>query len=419
MRKSTQYLIIVFLGLILLPGCWDRREPQEIAHGLLLGLDIDERGFYEAIVQYSNPSVSVGQDGGGGGGGGGASGGAAKRPFWTSSTKGHTPFEAVRNLALTTTRTTMLTHVQVLLVSEGLARHGIGPVIDLFARDRELRLTVQAAVVDGDIQKVMKADFPIEATPSSALDRLLRLTKSERGVTAGGPFLRKIIEFSRPGEEMTLSKIQVLQSKSKGGGGSASGASTMGSDKSPVKISGGAAFREDKMVGWLDNREMKGWNWIRGTVLRGPIMVSSPTGDGFVNIDVLKATSVIEPVIEGVNIKIRVTVNSLGAIGNLTNSKGGFLALDMHDPRVILSLRRRYSEVIRNDIEMAIKRAKELGTDIFGFGNLVYRKRPDIWKKFAKDRWEETFKTLPVEVIVKTEVRRPGLAISLTSMKHE
>jgi spore germination protein KC len=45
----------------------------------------------------------------------------------------------------------------------------------------------------------------------------------------------------------------------------------------------------------------------------------------------------------------------------------------------------------------------EFGSDIFGFGNMIYRKDPKLWKKLRED-WSETFSGLSVEVSSKIEI---------------
>ena len=417
MGGALKRTIMLFLVAILLTGCWDRREPEELVPVLALGFDMDEEGFYEVVAQLSNPSAI-----GGGGAGGDPTGGTAgggrgtKRTFWTHSVKGHTPFEAIRNLALTTTRLISLSHLEFLLLSEKLARHGIGPIIDLFERERQLRLSVHVAIVEGDLKELLDAEFPLEMTAAMGLSRLFRLLRAERSVITEGPLLAKIVLLERPGEEMTLPRVKLLQSegpnRSKGSSPSPSPVTSPGP---PAEVSGGAAFRGEKMVGWLDIREARGWNWITGRGQRGPILVKTPGVEGLVTIDLLGAKSTVEPVVEGDRIRMRVKVKAWGRVQDQTTPEGDGRTLDLRDPEAIRSLRRRFSAVLRNDMEMAIARAQELGSDIFGFGNAVYRKHPRVWKEFAAERWDEIFKTIPVDITVETVVVRPGLVLSSTT----
>lgn len=413
MGGAVRIVVIPLLACVLLAGCWDRREPEELAHALVAGFDVDDEGLYEAIVQFPNTVIAAGgADGGDRGGAGGGGGGMRQRPFWTHSAKGRTPFEAVRNLSPTTTRLTVLSHVGLFLISEKLARHGIGAVVDFMKREPQVRLSAHAVIVDGDIKRLLDAEFPLEISPAEGLVRLIRLVRSERTITVDGSLVQKIVELARPGEEMTLSRIEVLEIGDSKMSGQGQGTSTRSSLKPPAKVSGGAAFRGDKMVGWLDTRETRGWNWVLGKGQRGPVLLQAPGGEGLVTIDLLGSKSVIEPVVDGTEIRMRVKVKVYGHIEDLTESRSNARLPDLRDPEVITSLRRRLSQVIRNDMEISIAKAQELGADIFGFGNAVYRKHPKAWKELAAERWDELFKNLPVDISIEAIIARPGLVFS-------
>jgi spore germination protein KC len=64
--------------------------------------------------------------------------------------------------------------------------------------------------------------------------------------------------------------------------------------------------------------------------------------------------------------------------------------------------------VVRNDIEMSIKKNQHLKSDIFGFGNAFYRLKYQKWQEM-KDDWEDIFTSLPVEVNIKANIERTGL----------
>jgi len=61
-----------------------------------------------------------------------------------------------------------------------------------------------------------------------------------------------------------------------------------------------------------------------------------------------------------------------------------------------------------NYINQAIELAKNLKTDIFGFGNAVYKKKPTQFNDI-KDRWnEEVFPNLEIEVEVDLKLTAKG-----------
>ncbi len=386
-------------------GCWDNRAPEWTARALLLAFDLDEENMYEATIMLANPIFQGGgQDGGGGGGG------QTKLPFWVHSARGHTPYEAVLNLSQRTTRMIKFSHTQILLFSEKLARAGVWPVFEFFMRNRELRLDIQTAVVDGDLKELLRSEFPLEFLPSTGINRLLRITSLERSIIPDSRLLEKIIEYTRPGEEMILARLKVLSQKngeSQGQGGQEeSGQSPPGP---PAEIIGAAVFRGEKLVGWFDGHETRGQNWIRNTLQTGVITVELPEKDGLAGIEIIKMQSKIEPKRSGEEIRITVELKALGRLQDLVTPPGVTPRLD---PEFVQSLENRFAEAIRRDCKRALSRAQELKADIFGFGNAVYRKFPRLWEEELEARWEETFCRLAVEFLVDADLDWPGMILT-------
>ncbi len=101
--------------------------------------------------------------------------------------------------------------------------------------------------------------------------------------------------------------------------------------------------------------------------------------------------------------RIRIKVEVSGRLADQVSAEG----FDLKDKKID-SLNRRMAQVVCNDIEIALHKAQELNSDVFGFGNLIYRKLPQEWKRL-EGRWDEIFPTLPVEIEVNATVRRAGM----------
>ncbi len=410
MVRASEAAVALALASMLVAGCWDRREPEQVAHVLILAFDIDDRGFYEVAAQSADPSVMGGAGPDGAGGGAGA---PARRPFWTNWAKGRTPFEAVANLVPTETRLLSLAHVEALLVSERLARRGIGPVIDTVERYRELRLSIHPAAVDGDLKKLLEAEFPLARSPAMGISRGLRVIRAERAIDPDRPFYEVLADLSRPGQDVFIPRIEVLPTEGPPGAGGEPGRAVQASPRPPAKIAGGAAFRGNRMVGWVSGADTRGWFWVTGKGERGVVLVKSPKGEALVALEVFHAESSLKPVVEDGKLGVEVRVSVGGRVREIASASGVEPPIDLRDPEVMLSLRRRFAEAIRNQIELTVSRSKELNSDILGLGNAIYRKRPDVWKTIA-DRWDEVFRDLPVRVIVESRISRPGMTWSPT-----
>lgn len=370
---------------------------------ILLAFDIDENGYFEVLAQFANPSLGAGLTGSHGGSGGQA------LPFWLNSGKGMTPFDALKNLALTSSREVTLTHVGVILISERLARRGIGPVLELLLRNHELRLTARTAVVEGDLRHLLESELPLEPTPGMGIRRMLEYVRAARSQVPEGNLLEKIRELTHPGEDPLFTRITVLPAAEDQTYVDPS--STQGEvAKAIARIQGSAAFDRDKMVGWMDETETLGANWILDTVVRAAIVVEAPERKGLVTVELWQSLRQMKSVIYGDRISIEVKIGAIGTVQDIVSGTVGDVSLDFDDNEALQWLTREAAASIEDAIYKALSKAKELRVDVFGFGNLIYRKHPRVWDEIIQGRWDEFFRSLEVDVQVEVIIRRPGLS---------
>ncbi|MGB3933895.1 MAG: Ger(x)C family spore germination protein [bacterium] len=389
--QNWRPLLVVFLLLaLLLTGCWNRRDPELLGFVIATGFDLHpETGLYQIIVQVANPLVLGSQDQGSGGGG-------EKKPFWVVEAQGHTPFEARQNLALKTSRELFWAHNGILALGENLAREGIAPVLDLFELERQLRLSARPVVVDGDLRSLFEAEFPLEETSGQGLRRQIVTTMFERTFFSAREIRELIATLSRPGFEMMISRIE---ERATGEQGDSTGATH------PAKLSGGAAFGKDRMVGWIEEREAAGWNWIWWRTYRASLVVMAPTDRRPLVVEIFRSRSIIKPRVEGDNVTIDIQIEAQGRVQDQPSTDDLFTVKER-----LASLERRTATVIKNDVDMVIRRAQELESDFLGFGNLIYRKLPREWKRL-EPRWQEIFPNLKVNVDVRVVIQRGGLVV--------
>ncbi len=395
MRTVSRFAWILVLCSILQAGCWDIREPEELVHPQVLAFDVDEEGNYLVTVQFSVPQAAMLQTQGGRGGG--------SQMFFTQSEKGQTMSQALFNLRRFMTRELSLGHVRVILLSERLAREGIDPVIDMVTRERELRLLAGIAVVEGDLDKLMRAQLPLEPVPVTGIARLINTFGRRVATSTSEPILIKIVEYLRPGQDLLLPRLRVTAEETESQPPEKPGTP-------PMDLLGSAAFRGPRMAGWLDDRETRGWNWVKTRNRRGLLLVEMP-GGCMASLLVVSSHATVEPKVDSGEVRMKVKLHISVSLNEVSGPAGIVPDLNLTDEETVLLIRRRLSEVVRNDIEMALARAQELGSDIFGFGNLIYRKYPEFWAQVA-GRWEDIFRRLPVEIVVETSFSRPGFLLN-------
>jgi spore germination protein KC len=398
MRNKTAAIIIIITLVLSLSGCWNRRDPENLALVLATAFDRDrETGMYHITTQIANPLAMGGQDAGQGGGG-------DKKPFWTLTAGGQLSYQAMRNLTKGISREFFWAHNRIFVLSEELARNGIYPVMDMVERERQLRTSGYVVLADGDVRKLMEAEFPLEETGARGLDRQITTFRYERS-----PFPVKSMNelysiLAQPGREMFIGRVKVSEDTQQDQPGQGTSATA---SPPPAIIGGGAVFKGDKMVGWADEQQTIGWAYATGRVFRSALYIKDPVDDTTpLGIGVYNLKSEMHPVSENGRLSIKVDIKAFGILLDIPVYRD----LEV-DSSYIKSLEQRSAQAIRDAVHSTIALSRELDSDIIGVGNLIYRKLPGLWTQI-EDRWYEVFRDIEIDVQAEMNLRRTGLVAS-------
>ncbi len=398
MRNKTAAIIIIITLVLSLSGCWNRRDPENLALVLATAFDRDrETGMYHITTQIANPLAMGGQDAGQGGSG-------DKKPFWTLTAGGQLSYQAMRNLTKGISREFFWAHNRIFVLSEELARNGIYPVMDMVERERQLRTSGYVVLADGDVRKLMEAEFPLEETGARGLDRQITTFRYERS-----PFPVKSMNelysiLAQPGREMFIGRVKVSEDTQQDQPGQGTSATA---SPPPAIIGGGAVFKGDKMVGWADEQQTIGWAYATGRVFRSALYIKDPVDDTTpLGIGVYNLKSEMHPVSENGRLSIKVDIKAFGILLDIPVYRD----LEV-DSSYIKSLEQRSAQAIRDAVHSTIALSRELDSDIIGVGNLIYRKLPGLWTQI-EDRWYEVFRDIEIDVQAEMNLRRTGLVAS-------
>ncbi|MBP7868542.1 MAG: Ger(x)C family spore germination protein [Firmicutes bacterium] len=376
-------------------GCWDRKEPDDMVYAVALGFDIDDDGDYVAIAQFANPVAAKG-------GAGPGSQPAGSMPFWTNCAKGRTPFDALANLSPALSREMTVSNIEVLLISEKLAKRGIAPIMDLVARDNELRLTVSAAVVDGSLRCLLESEFAEDPIPALSIQRMLNPIHFIDPSAMSPGLLQSIADMLRPGQDLLLPVLRF-----NAGAGSESGMGSTSPRPSVMHI-GSAAFHRDRMIGWLDGHESRGANFARSRSQHAPISVQSPAG-GLVSIHVTHVASIVKPRYMNGDVSVLIKAKVEGHVQGQTGLEEGQAGVNFAGPESLRDLRSCLAQCVREDIEHALAKSREYRSDFIGLGNSVYRRLPRVWRAGVGDHWYELLRDVKVDIEVEATLTSSGL----------
>lgn len=391
-------LTFVFFS-ILLAGCWNRREINELAIVSAVGID-RENGLWRLTAEIFRP-LTVGGEGGGGGG--------PVRQAWVVRGEGYTVFQAVRDMALKVPRRVYWAHCTAVVVGEAAARAGINEMLDFWDRDQELRRSTNILVCRGKAEDlIIGSQGSLEKTVGLEIAGLKRTARADAHsrITSIHEFL---VALAAAGADPIATGLE-LKIMPEPPGLTHGGGEGGGGGKQPVhvlRLKGLALFRKDKLVGFFEPEEARGLNWAQGDMASTIINVQCPLhptqkGDN-VALELFRLGTKVE--VEEKEGQPEVVVKVEAELGLADQGCPG----DLTTPEHTYSLERQAATVIRNEIEAAVNKAKSLGVDPFAFGEAIHRGQPKLWKKLEKD-WPQGLKELTVKIDSRAKIRRSALS---------
>ncbi|MEN6567076.1 MAG: Ger(x)C family spore germination protein [Veillonellales bacterium] len=385
LKKSCALLLLLVLAMST-AGCWNRRELNTLGIIGMVSVDEDSNGL-QTTFEIIKPEKT----------GKGGNGENVKSPVKYVQATGSTVIETFRNATTRFDRRLFVSHAKAFLFNEELAKNGLAEHLDMILRDHELRLSMHLVIVkDASAADVMGAASGINTIPSGYIDDLFKENKPHsKGVDS------RVIDFLKAYYSKGVNPvISVLQKVKK---------AKIGPDKSDeyeLSTEGAAVFLKDRLVGYLDGPETRGYNWVVGKVASGIVTSPNPVIPGMNSIEILQAKSNNDVEITDDQIKLKVKIQMTGMVDETTQKAGSLEPVD-----VIPLLEQATADVIKQEVEHTLQKTQtEYKSDIFGFGQLVHQKYPREWKNM-QDNWDELFSQATIEVETEVEIIKTGKSL--------
>jgi len=378
-------LFIVFFMLLLTTGCWSKKDLNELAIVTAIGIDKTEDG-YSVSIQVLNPSELAGN----------TSSGRTEVVRFIKS--GDTIFETLRKLSMDSPRRIYLAHLREVVFGEEIARDGIGKALDFISRDHEMRTDFYITVAKGSTAAdILNIQTAIEKVPANKLFNALETSEKVWAATKTVQLDELINSIVSKGKEPVLTGIYYY-------GNSEYGSNIENvhnvSPETGLRLDYLAVFKKDKLIGWLNMNESKGFNYITDTIKNTVITIE--TNEGKVSIEALRSKTKVHGKMKKGKPVIDITIDTEGNLADVESS------IDLSKPENIDKLEKEFQNNIKEKVQTSIKKVQEeFQSDIFGFGEVIHRADPRAWKEI-EDNWDEMFTNLDVNVEVKADIRRLG-----------
>lgn len=377
--RGIIYLALFGGSLLLLSGCWDRVEVNDLAIITAAAIDKKEDDRIELSLQVFIPRA---MSSGGGQGGGGGSG---EPVTFVSSYEGKNLAEALSKLQTELPRKVFWGHCHIFIFGEEVAREGIQDHLDFLLRHPQPRERAFVFVSDGKARPLTELQTRLENFSAETIRRQANL----------GVGLKTTMQKL---DEMLASEAQaaalpfIKLSTEKG----------TQSDYQYPHIVGTAVFKKDKMVGTLSLAKTRGVIWLKNEIEEYTVTLKPKNIDGDISLNPVSTHVAMIPHIYNDEWEMDVNIRTEGAV--VQNGT----TMDLTNPSSIRLAEIAFQKDIKHRIESTIHELQqELDTDILDFAKEFHHKYPKHWRS-VKNRWDEIFPQVKVNVNVKGNIRRQG-----------
>ena len=351
-RKIMQLLLVLSILASTQTGCWNYKEIDDMAIVAGVAIDKKEDGKLQLTVEIVD--VKGTKD-------------SSIPGSQIVTLSGDTMFRIVRGLISITDKKLFWSHATTIIISEEVAKDGVNKVIDWYTRDTETRADVNMFISK---EKTAKEIFTSSSTTNRiASFELSQLMREEKNLSTAPDI--QIWDFLDRMESEGRSAIAPTVFLLKG-------------KKNISRVSGMAAFVDDKLVGMLNGEETK-YCLMANDYLKGGLIVLNMEEDKSLVLEILQSKTKYKTAWIDGKPEIRLNIETEVALDEINFES------DLMQETTIAKFERMAEEEIKSQIDRVVTKVhNEYGSDLMGFGMKFDEQQPQLWKKIKQD-WSRVY----------------------------
>lgn len=365
-------LIVVLILPLFICGCQNEKEINNLSIVNALGIDIDG-GKYKVTVQIIDISKSDDEQ-------------EKLEKSITYTSSGNNISEALNNITLKSPKSLYLGHLELVIVSERLAKENISKITDYFLRNsnvsKNFTIVTSKDSTPEDVLKVLESD---SSFPTGNI-----LGSVEVSSTTGGTSNDvKFIEFMQ--NLISVGKNPILPAIKK-------------NDKDKLILDSIAVFKNKKLVGYLDSSNNIAYNFITDNIKSTNINYKCDD-DNYIGVNVTKSNTDMKSVVKDGKPIIYLDISVNASIMEV-NCSGGTQDIE--------NIKKEVSNRIKSMVNKSIdKTKKDYKSDIFGFGKNIYENHLSYWKDINRFYEDKYYPNLEVHTKVDVKLDNQGSILEM------
>ncbi|WP_218090894.1 Ger(x)C family spore germination protein [Paenibacillus solanacearum] len=378
MMRKLKYMFL--LVTVIISGCWDRIEINDLAFVMGTALDLTDDGNFFCTLQVAKP---VSTEGGSGGGDG------HQGSFYLITAEGKNGNDILLSLQKKSSRRLFFSHRSVVFISERLAKYGIRDALDVFIHDPRNRLKTYLMVVKGgEAREILQLNYPLKQVPIEAVKQM-QGSGDDLAVTLRDFF----ISMQSEGIEPVVGVVE-LDNNPKD------------PHEQTFRIAGTGVFKSLKLTGFLNEKETVGLMWLTNKLKYSRITTTLPQGHGEIGMILNYAERKIVTQVEHDSVYFNIFLEGQGGLVENNTS------LDINEPDHLKQIQSALEEEVKKQVQGLLdKIQKKYKVDSVGFGQEINKSNPNKWA-MLKDQWGTRFPKATIQINVNLSINGAGMVHS-------
>lgn len=366
--------LLVFLLILFISGCYNYQELNDLSIITAIGIDYDDK--YKVSIQVVNTNQTSEDE--------------ARFTIYTS--EGNTVEEALKNISLICPKKIILSHLEILIYGEKVAKKGIANTLDYFLRENESRGDFYVFIAKNhDAKEILKVITPNENNNAKNIKKMVSEAMDETGKTTITDFNELASNYLNQNKEFLIPSINI--------NGNEKGKTTEEIPNVFLKLDKVALFKDDKLIDYANIKEIIGYNILTKNIKETTI--SYKCNDGYINVllNNFKTTIKVKE-----NLEVLIKIMADGKISEVTCN------IDLNDN--INKINKGINKQLKKDIKKTLNRFKNNNTDIIGILDLYYKNNNDYYK-LINNNWNDNFKKIKYTINTKVNINNTGNLIKV------
>jgi Ger(x)C family germination protein len=350
-KRGIITIIISTLVLCLLTGCWGSRPVDHIYYAQSLGFDYKE-GQYIVYLQILNFSYVAGSEM--------AVKGKEAPMAKVGQGHGKTVTEAMNDTLMNAQRSVYWGHVNTIVMTEALMKHGVGDLLDLLARYKEFRYTPWIYLVKDPVEKVFLTLPVLAETPAFSLLTDPEDNYEQQATVEPVRLHRFKREWNEPAQFAIIPFVSLIKEAW----------TTDKGIEETVEINSFGIMQGKEYKGSLKGKAIQGLRWLQEGTKQAITMVPASDEPPLASVMLENSNKNIDIYYKDgkPQFTIRVTL-----IGNV---------LELLDKQTTLAeIEKITASTVKEQIEKTVEAAIKKNADIMQLSLALYRKNPRVWRE--------------------------------------